>query len=842
MATKLKNRNPVVTFVLFFLSLSIFLGTIVGSLLFLSYGQAAYVALDYKNTPSYRGFLVGSLAQNAVEQLLSPTFSEDVTTLFEQEGNNVSWALFDEQGELCAGNTNEPSVESFLQTYQDQLEISWRERSQTEYEFFNATSYSGYDHLLVIRGNWIQENINLQKSMQGREYFINQSPYAAWFSPTLRERLSSYPEGAGPAVCIAIRSDGLLINNTGEIYSAYYHWFRTMQVVLIVSLIAFCSLIGLLIVAIRHKSFAVACHTLARWSGYLVLEGKLVLLVVAVGLMAFGLDTLMWGREESIFFVFCSFWIVWLLLNDLRCNGRRVFFHNIPMLILRFLRSLDSRYAFCARMKRRLVVLIGTEALLLLLAVFITLALGWAGLLVGFFLLGFGVFLLVHYIVGYNRQVDELASVMDYTAQVRSGAATQPLMLPANSDFTRLADDLNDIHSGMARMVDARIKSDRMKAELITNVSHDLKTPLTSIINYVDLLSKEELSPSFANDYVKILAGKSERLKNLVQDLFEISKAQSGAIDFSPEQLNIVSLLEQTVAEMDARTAQAGNEIRLQFSQPLLLVCADGKKLHRVFENLLGNALKYSMPGTRVYVSMECSGQYVHITFKNVAGYEMNFTEQEIVERFQRGDASRTSEGSGLGLAIVKSFLELNGGNLRIELDGDLFKAIVTLPVYQPDAEVRPVYEPPHSQNPAATRPVETPVAPPLIYCPQRLVKQRQTNAVPPQEAESFSTQDQPQTTDSVEDLPVPEALRLTEEISASQQTQETVPLVWETQTEQQANEPLPPTEQTAPQMNKSLPPTEQIAPQTNELPPPTEQTAPQIAPDACSADAKKEG
>ena len=186
-----------------------------------------------------------------------------------------------------------------------------------------------------------------------------------------------------------------------------------------------------------------------------------------------------------------------------------------------------------------------------------------------------------------------------------------------------------------------------MKVELITNVSHDLKTPLTSIINYVDLLGKENLSPDFANDYVKVLEKKAQRLKNLVQDLFEISKANSGAIDLNLEQLSIQSLVEQTVAELDQRTAQSGIEVKLQLCDAPLVVRADGKKLHRVFENLLGNALKYSLTGTRVYIVASQEGLNAQIIFKNVAGYEMTFTAEEIVERFQRGDTSRTTEGSG---------------------------------------------------------------------------------------------------------------------------------------------------------------------------------------------------
>ncbi len=277
--------------------------------------------------------------------------------------------------------------------------------------------------------------------------------------------------------------------------------------------------------------------------------------------------------------------------------------------------------------------------------------------------------------------MDDFGRVVDYVEQMRSGSLCEPLCV--NGDFAGLAADLNDIMDGVNRAVEEQMRSERMKIELVTNVSHDLKTPLTSIINYVDLLGREQLSPDFANDYVQIIDQKAKRLKNLVQDLFEISKANSGAIDAHPEQIDVVSLVDQTIAEMDARTS--GIEIKPQFAAARLFVWADGKMLHRVFENLLGNALKYSMSGTRVYVSVRQDGDSAEVSFKNIANYEMTFSADDIVERFQRGDASRTGEGSGLGLAIAKSFTELSGGTLRIELDGDLFKAIVTLPLCAQD-------------------------------------------------------------------------------------------------------------------------------------------------------------
>lgn len=231
-----------------------------------------------------------------------------------------------------------------------------------------------------------------------------------------------------------------------------------------------------------------------------------------------------------------------------------------------------------------------------------------------------------------------------------------------------------EINKGFDESLKEQMKSERTKIELITNVSHDLKTPLTSIISYIDLLSKEEDLSETARDYVNILSEKSYRLKNIVSDLFDLAKSTSGDINLHMEKLDLKKLIEQTLGDMEDDIEKSGLYIRTKLPDEPIYIISDGKRLYRVFQNLIDNALKYSLKGTRIYIDlMETKGKAI-ATIKNIAGYEMDFTAEEILQRFNRGDKARTSDGSGLGLSIAESFTKVCGGDFRVDIDGDLFK------------------------------------------------------------------------------------------------------------------------------------------------------------------------
>jgi len=238
----------------------------------------------------------------------------------------------------------------------------------------------------------------------------------------------------------------------------------------------------------------------------------------------------------------------------------------------------------------------------------------------------------------------------------------------------------DEINNGLQEGYKEMMKSEKMKVDLITNVSHDLKTPLTSIISYVELLSKEDL-PETARDYVKILSEKSERLKNIVSDLFDLAKSTSGNLSLDLEYLDLKKLIEQTLADMGDDIEKSNMRIKTTLTENPVYIYSDGKKLYRVFQNIIGNALKYSLQGTRIYIDMEIINNRVNVTVKNTASYEMDFTAEEILQRFSRGDKSRSTEGSGLGLSIAESFTRACGGTFRVEIDGDQFRVKLGFPI-----------------------------------------------------------------------------------------------------------------------------------------------------------------
>ena len=247
-------------------------------------------------------------------------------------------------------------------------------------------------------------------------------------------------------------------------------------------------------------------------------------------------------------------------------------------------------------------------------------------------------------------------------------------------DFREHGENLNSIGAGMLRAVEARMKSERMKTELITNVSHDIKTPLTSIVNYVDLLKKLPVEPQEAREYLEVLDRQSQRLKKLTEDLVEASKAATGNVTVQLEPTDVNVLLCQAAGEYQDKLAALRLELVLNTCQPGPWIMADGKLLWRVFDNLLGNICKYAMPGTRVYLTTWAGGQTVSLLFRNISNDPLNVSADELMERFVRGDASRTTEGSGLGLSIARSLITLQGGAFSLTTDGDLFKAEISFP------------------------------------------------------------------------------------------------------------------------------------------------------------------
>ncbi len=246
-------------------------------------------------------------------------------------------------------------------------------------------------------------------------------------------------------------------------------------------------------------------------------------------------------------------------------------------------------------------------------------------------------------------------------------------------DFKKHGENLNNINIGMKNAVEEQMKSERLKTELITNVSHDIKTPLTSIISYVDLLKREDVQPDTANQYIEVIDRQSAKLKKLIADLMEVSKASTGNVEVKLEELDVNVLLSQTLGDYVERLEESKITLVTAYDSDSTMATADGQLLWRVFDNLMNNICKYTQEGTRVYINIKSLGDEVKIIFKNISRFELNISADELMERFVRGDGSRNTEGSGLGLSIAENFMQLQGGGLNLYIDGDLFKAEVTL-------------------------------------------------------------------------------------------------------------------------------------------------------------------
>ena len=273
------------------------------------------------------------------------------------------------------------------------------------------------------------------------------------------------------------------------------------------------------------------------------------------------------------------------------------------------------------------------------------------------------------------------ARIKDYAKKVSEGSLDTKI--DRNflfGDLRKTADCLEGVGEGVKKAVDERMKSERLKTELITNVSHDLKTPLTSIVNYIDILSKDEIESETAREHVEVLKRHAQRMKKLIEDLVDVSKASSGSVSVNLERTDVNLLLTQTVAEYSQKLETSKLEPIVAIPEKKLIANLDGRHMWRVLDNLMNNICKYALPNTRVYIAVEESGPMINVSFKNISRYPLETSGDELVERFVRGDTSRNTEGSGLGLSIAKSLCDLQNVGFIITVDGDLFKAELTIP------------------------------------------------------------------------------------------------------------------------------------------------------------------
>lgn len=416
----------------------------------------------------------------------------------------------------------------------------------------------------------------------------------------------------------------------------------------------------------------------------------------------------------GMFTVVAAVVLLYFLCLDIGHN-RRFFRHNIIHSLLKALNNYRDLTSFEQRSLRRLLstlaVIVGVLGVTS--GVFLSLLRLTKSPIRDFFLLvmlGFAaagvIGTIFWYTLALKRDLRDWNILLAQIAEMYGGNLNAVNHIPPTSNLYDCAMQLNMIRTGIQKAVEEGIKADRTKVELITNVSHDIKTPLTSIISYVELLKREQDLPPHVMDYIQTISRKADRLNHIVQDVFEVSKAATGNISLNLEDLDIGKLLQQTFGEMDETVRNAGLTWRVDIPDTPFMVHTDGQRMYRVFQNLIRNCAQYSLEGSRVYVNLTSQNGYVTVSIRNISKNEITMNGEDLTARFVRGDQNRTTEGSGLGLSIAKSFTEACGGIFNVHTDGDLFTVIVQFPlvVKAPTPMMVPpvapaMADPPHVQD-----------------------------------------------------------------------------------------------------------------------------------------------
>lgn len=668
MDTKLKKSKPFKVWICFFIAVSLITGFLfdlvalldsdgVGKGLKDPFGDYRSSVAFKERTANYYSQLF-SLAADTIDS----NHVEMTKSVLEAEGQNIKYYAANKDKGFLLKN-----IQSDLSKIDKTGEMPVLPAGYNYFWYFDGQKLWVVDH---------GKNIDIKRMDSG---------YQGIIFPTENDYAFGADYLANTRILLAVKDT--LVQNPYE-QSSYYSYYKEQQFLLIlrwiyIFLLALAVLLLVYVVTKRSEKREFD-RKLASCSGWMWLEVK-ILLSLLVLTLSVGCSSNVYGafdRLLSFHLISCllilGLWWFYIMFIDLRINGRRFFTHNSINSLLTWYRKYEKRYDWQKSMLKRACALVAVEAALALISVMFLIGAIAVGsgpaLLVAFMIAGAGLYIIYRYLKRYGETLSDLGRLMDHIELIKNGDMQTRLEVAADADIYPVAQNLNSIQEGMNSAVAEKVKSERMKVELITNVSHDLKTPLTSIISYVDLLQKEEDLPEHVSDYIKILAQKSERLKNLIQDLFDLSKASSDNIALDVERIDLARLIKQTLADMEDPINDSGLIFRCSIPDESVYIMSDGKKLYRVWENLITNALKYSLTGSRVFIDLTVDKEGALAAIKNTANYEMNFTEAEILQRFVRGDESRTTEGSGLGLSIAQCFTQICGGNFSIKIDGDLFK------------------------------------------------------------------------------------------------------------------------------------------------------------------------
>nr|WP_309245232.1 HAMP domain-containing sensor histidine kinase [Clostridium estertheticum] len=474
------------------------------------------------------------------------------------------------------------------------------------------------------------------------------------------------------------------IDKTSYIYENYNYYNSVRQRIIkevIIGFVAF--IIGIILIFIlkKNKEQMPFIKKLKKWYNKIPLDVRIFLFMIYYFIMDTYIDNVSFFYKPYNYAQFCiltimAFYMVYCISNIIMVYG---LYKNREEF-----REQVKKCAFYQLSKRGIIILTMFSGVVIFVTYIIFKVSSRIEIIPMIYIICYFVFIFIY---SFNK-IRFLRSIIKGTEKIVSGNLNYTIVEKGGGDLFKLANNINNMKAGFKKSLENEIKSERLKSELITNVSHDLKTPLTSIINYVDFLKKEGLSKEESQGYIDVLDRKSQRLKILIDDLFEASKMASGAVELNIEKVDITALLQQSLAELHDKINNSSLIFKVKVPKQKIYANLDGKKTWRVFENLINNILKYTLPKTRVYIDLIERDNQIIINMKNISSYEMDFDNEEIFERFIRGDKSRNTEGSGLGLSIAKSIIELQGGGLSIEIDGDLFKAKVIIPSFsQPSIE-----------------------------------------------------------------------------------------------------------------------------------------------------------
>ena len=628
-------------------------------------------AADYQTTDDFRDVMEGYL----LDGLEVAMFSSDGHLERLTEDRNLRYEIY-KDGELIGENTGE--IIGTLKEHNAKGYNFYLEYKKGEVRIWKDGGELDIYGDGVYRSAWDQWDVPGYSNRSISDYLYD------WITARDPEEIQKMTEN----VTIYLAAAEIPVEY--QQWSALYQVIRTQQnerfAVFIAGGVFLLGLVLLVWTILWRHHLGRAWAALGRLTGKVWLEFKLAFLAFLLWVMFMFLLDLFNGytNTEHVVILWLGILILALYVNDWVRNWGHLRKQSFCGWLMQSFRARELTLPVGQRLQRRgfvawlgvLILAVGAAVLdfLLFLSSFNYPLLTVLSILIGVL----GLAILVQQWNHWKAQKQLAQDLENVTRQItdmregRFAASTQPL---TGGDLAELSNHLIQIGDGLQRAVEERTHSERMKVELITNVSHDLKTPLTSILSYSDLLAQEDL-PAAARDYVTILQEKAERLKVMVSEVFEVSKATTGNLDLNLEELDLCKLVRQTLADQGEAIEESDLAFRVDLPEEAVFICADGDRLYRVFQNLIQNVLNYAMPGSRVYVTLKNGPEQAEVQVRNISRDELP-QDVDFTERFVRGDESRTDGGSGLGLAIAKSFTEACGGQFQVETQADLFTAKV---------------------------------------------------------------------------------------------------------------------------------------------------------------------